>query len=271
MKYKRFLNFFGEGAGEGTGEGTVQDAAGQETVVETPEDLDAKFEALIKGEYKEQYNKRFQKAMNGRHKEYKTMQETLNAVNPIMDLLKGKYGTQDVNALHQAILNDDSYYEQEALQRGMSVEQLKYVKQMEAENARYRQQEEQFRQQEASRRQAEIWQRQEQELRLKVPDLDVAAELQNPEFERLLMSGVGMETAYQVVHMDDIMSGSMNYAAQKAKEATVKNIQARGMRPNENGIAQSGGDPGKKSVSDMTTEEILALAEKAKREGYASL
>lgn len=272
MKYKKILNFFGEGAegaaGEAGAEG-VQAAAEQTTEDTTPEDMDAKFEAMIKGEYKEQYEKTFQKAFNMRHKDYKTMQETVNTMNPVMDMLKAKYGVQDVTALQEAILNDDSYYEQEAMERGMSVEHLKYMKKMERENAQYQRREAEQKKQEASRKQAQIWQRQEQELRELVPNLDIQKELQNEHFQQMLVNGVDMKTAYQVIHMDEIMSGSMAYAAKQAKEKTVKNIQARGLRPDENGIAHQSGDPGRKTVKDMSGDDILALAEKAKKEGYA--
>lgn len=270
MKYKNLLHFF-EGEGEGTGSESVQDAAEQETEEtteeKTPEDLDAEFETMIKGKFKDQYHRRFQTAMDQRHKDYKQLQENAQTMSPVMDMLKAKYGVSELGELQNAILNDDSYYEQEAMQRGMSVEQLKYMKQIERENTQYKMQQEEYARQQAVRERTEQWRAQEEALRKEVPELDIRNELENPEFQRLLTSGVDMRTAYQVVHMDEIMSGAMGYAAKKATEKTVKGIQARGMRPDELGLSKQQGDSGRKSIADMSGDEILELAEKAKREG----
>lgn len=269
MKYKKLLNFFEGEAGEGTGEGTAQAAAGQtegtttEGTGETPEDLDAEFDAMIKGKFKEQYNRRFQTAFDQRHKDYKQNQEMVKTLAPMLDMLKAKYGVSELNDLQKAIMDDDSYYEQEAMARGYSVEQLKHIKKLERDNARLEAEHQETIRQQAAREQAEKWGRQEQELRKMVPDLDVRKELENPDFERMLTSGVDMKTAYQVVHMDEIMSGAMNYTAKKAVEKTVKGIQARGQRPDELGLSKQQGDPGKKTVSDMTGDEILDIAKRA--------
>ena len=56
----------------------------------------------------------------------------------------------------------------------------------------------------------------------------------------MLKSGVDVKNAYMVVHMDDIMSGAMQYTAQQISQKTVNDIMARGMRPAENGANSTG-------------------------------
>lgn len=263
MDFNKLLSLFdGEGAAEGS---DSADLAQQQNEEPVEENLDADFEALIKGKYKEQYDKRFQKAFDQRHKDYKQTKETLDSLNPMLDMLKGKYGVQDIAELQNAIMDDDSYYEQEAMERGYTVEQLKHIKQLERDNANYLAQQQQMAQQKAAEEQISRWVQQEQAFKQEVPTFDLRSELQDPAFERLLGSGVDVKTAYNVIHMDEIMQGSMNYAAAKATERTVNSIKAKGTRPDEIGLHKQQGDPGKKRISDMSGDEILELANRAKR------
>lgn len=263
MDFNKLLSFFdGEGAAEGSETAEVAQQQ-EEPVVE--ENLDADFEALIKGKYKEQYDKRFQQAFDKRHKDYKQTKETLEGLNPMLEMLKGKYGVEDIAELQNAIMDDDSYYEQEAMERGYTVEQLKHIKQLERDNAHYLAEQERMAKQRAADETIGRWMQQAEAFKQQVPTFDLATEMEDPAFESLLGSGVDVKTAYNVIHMDEIMQGSMNYAAAKATERTVNSIKAKGTRPDEIGLHKQRGDPGKKRISDMSGDEILELANRAKR------
>lgn len=268
MKDKLLTFFDGEGTGSESGQAAA-DQTGSETTrpatEEAEEDLEADFEALIKGKYKAQYDARFQQGINARHKDYMQNKQQLESLNPMLDMLKEKYGVSDVSELQKAIMDDDSYYEQEAMDRGMTVEQLKYMKQMERENKAYKAREQESIQEQMQREKIEGWLRQEAQFKQKAPDFSLRDELANPEFERLLAAGVNVETAFNVIHQDEIMSGAMNYTAKKAVEKTVNDIKARGMRPSENGLGTTTAEPKRKTVGEMTGNEILAMAKKAKK------
>ena len=157
------LQLFAEGAGAGDG-GTAEGAGAtapvagvqkgmknpladvkygkqEETApvaeVTTAPDMSAEFEALIKGKYKEQYDARVQDTVQKRLKGQKEIVEKYNALTPTLETIAKKYGVDasDIEALNKAIDEDDSYYEQEAIEKGMTVQQLKEVKKMERENA----------------------------------------------------------------------------------------------------------------------------------------
>jgi hypothetical protein len=267
MKSKLLTFFDGEATGSDNGQ-VAADQTGSDTTqvaTEEKEDLDADFEALIKGKYKAQYDARFQQGINARHKDYMQNKQQLESLNPMLDMLKEKYGVSDVGELQKAIMDDDSYYEQEAVDRGMTVEQLKYMKQMERENKAYKEREQETIKEQMQREKIEGWLRQETEFKQKAPEFSLRAELANPEFERLLAAGVNVETAFNVIHQDEIMSGAMNYTAKKAVEKTVNDIKARGMRPSENGLGTTATEPKRKTVGEMTGEEILEMANKAKK------
>lgn len=267
MKDKLLTFFDGEGTGSDNGQ-VAADQTGSDTTqvaAEEKEDLDADFEALIKGKYKAQYDARFQQGINARHKDYMQNKQQLESLNPMLDMLKEKYGVSDVKDLQKAIMDDDSYYEEEAMERGLTVEQLKYMKQMERENKAYKAREQESIKEQMQREKIEGWLRQEAQFKQKAPDFSLREELANPEFERLLAAGVNVETAFNVIHQDEIMSGAMNYTAKKAVEKTVNDIKARGMRPPENGLGTTATEPKRKTVGEMTGEEILEMANKAKK------
>ena len=267
MKDKLLTFFDGEGTGSDNGQ-VAADQTGSDTTqvaAEEKEDLDADFEALIKGKYKAQYDARFQQGINARHKDYMQNKQQLESLNPMLDMLKEKYGVSDVKDLQKAIMDDDSYYEEEAMERGLTVEQLKYMKQMERENKAYKAREQESIKEQMQREKIEGWLRQEAQFKQKAPDFSLREELANPEFERLLAAGVNVETAFNVIHQDEIMSGAMNYTAKKAVEKTVNDIKARGMRPSENGLSTTATEPKRKTVGEMTGEEILEMANKAKK------
>lgn len=267
MKSKLLTFFDGEGTGSDSGQAAADQTGSDTTQVaaEEKEDLDADFEALIKGKYKAQYDARFQQGINARHKDYMQNKQQLESLNPMLDMLKEKYGVSDVKDLQKAIMDDDSYYEEEAMERGLTVEQLKYMKQMERENKAYKAREQESIQEQMQREKIEGWLRQEAQFKQKAPDFSLREELANPEFERLLAAGVNVETAFNVIHQDEIMSGAMNYTAKKAVEKTVNDIKARGMRPSENGLGTTATEPKRKTVGEMTGEEILEMANKAKK------
>lgn len=125
-------------------EGTIAEVEAPEseetTKVEAAEK--ASFEDLIKGEYKKDFDERVQDILNRRFKDTKKSEEAINKLAPVLQILGSKYGIEasdlsklDIETLTNTILEDDSYYEQEAMEKGMTVEMLKQVKKMERENA----------------------------------------------------------------------------------------------------------------------------------------
>lgn len=116
-----------------------------ETIVtsDTQADKAAAFDGLIKGEYKTEFDARVQKILSNRFREVNALKEKaaqLDSYAPMMDALASKYGvsSSDPQAILKAIEEDNSFYEDEALERGLTVEQLKHMKRIERENADFR-------------------------------------------------------------------------------------------------------------------------------------
>jgi hypothetical protein len=263
------LQLFAEGAGGGDGGTGASGATGAQATaavsqtgetatpaaeVISPEDRNAKFEELIKGEYKDLYDQRMQDTVQKRLKSTKETVDKYNALAPTLEMLSKKYGVDaaDIEALNKAIQEDDTYYEEEALEKGITVEQLKEIRKMERENAELkRQMEEQNRRENANKLYAQ-WMEQEKQTKAVYPSFDLRTEMQNQKFVDLLRSNIDVRTAYEVIHKDDIIHGAMQFAVSKAEQKLTNKIIADGARPTENGTSSQGASLTKSDVSQLS-------------------
>ena len=229
-------------------------AAEVQKPTEAPPDLNAEFEKLIKGQYKEQYDARVQDTIQKRLKSSKETVDKYNALTPTLEILAKKYGVDaaDIEALNKAIQDDDSYFEEEALSRGLSVQQLKEIRAMERENADLRKQMQEQQTQENANKLYAGWMTQAEEAKKVYPSFDLRAEMQNPKFVDLLRSNIDVRTAYEVVHKDDIIRGAMQFTAQTVESKLAKNIAAQGARPAENGMSSGSPAVVKSDVSQLS-------------------
>ena len=237
-------------------------------VVENPtEDRSAKFEALIKGEYKDLYDQRVQDTVQKRLKSTKETVERYEALSPTIEALAKKYGVDpsDIKALNKAIEEDDSYYEEEALEKGITVEQLKEIRKMEKENAELkRQMEEQSRKDNANKVYSQ-WMNQAESTKQVYPSFDLRTEMQNQKFVDLLRSNIDVRTAYEVIHKDDIIAGAMQFTAKKVEQNLTNKIIANGARPSENGNSSQGASVTKRDVSSLTKADFAEIERRVAR------
>ena len=209
----------------------------------TPQQRKAEFDKLIKEEYKDLYDQRVKSHIDRRFRETGALKQRLEAADPVMTALATKYGVpaDDAAAILRALDEDTGYLEQEAAEKGVSVEQLRNLKKLEAENAQFRaDMERRQREQQQQQQWAEIM-RQGDALKAIHPNFDLDSECTDPDtgerFLGLIAHGLPVRTAYEAVHLDDIVGGAMQYTAKTIEAKTVNDIQARGLRPRENGTS----------------------------------
>lgn len=287
------LQLFAEGAGDGgtaQGSGVTETAAGsqkgvsnladvkygiQESAAPAAEvqtdtaapDRNAQFEALIKGEFKDLYDAKVQETIRRRVKGQKETVDKFNALTPTLEALASKYGVDatDIEALNKAISEDDAYYEQEALERGMSVKELKAFKKMERENADLRAQMQEAQRQEQGKQLYAQWLQQAEAAKAVYPSFDLRAEMNNPKFLDLLRSNIDVRTAYEVVHKDEIIPAAMQFTAQAVESKLAKKIASNGARPSENGMSSQSAAVVKSDVSKLTNYDIDEVARRVAR------
>ena len=221
----------------------------------TPIDREAEFEKLIKGEYKDLYDSRMQDTIQKRLKGQKETVDKYEALAPTLETLAKKYGVDasDINALNKAIEEDDAYYEDEALEKGVTVEQLKQFKKMERENTELKKLRDEKNAKEAAEKKVAGWMEESKQVKAIYPQFDLRSELQNPQFADLLrVPGVDVRTAYELTHKDEIIAGAMQFTAKTVEKKIADKIAANGARPTENGLNSQSASLTKSDVSQLT-------------------
>lgn len=265
------------GANEGTSSGAnnskdlskvvygKQPTVAENTSSETQDDAQSRYNEYRNGEGKDFINKEIENAVKRRFKDHSELKKSNGKMQSVMNAVAMKYGIDptDTDGILKAVAEDESYYETAADEAGMSVEQYKKMKQLEAENAQLQAiRQEEDRRKEFDAKYAE-WSMQADFARNEYPNLDLNTEMQNKDFFGLLTRGIDVKTAYQVIHQDEIVQSAISTATQRTAQAvqqqTVNNIRSKGLRPDESaGSSQAGftfkADPHKWTKADR--EEI---------------
>ncbi|MFA7255949.1 MAG: hypothetical protein WC047_00025 [Kiritimatiellales bacterium] len=205
-------------------------------------DPDAEFDQLIAGKHKDQFSKKIEAIINKRFKDYKALENKVTKLTPSMKLLAERYKVDPENddALATAIQNDDSFYEDAAIQSGMTVEAYKEVQRAKRYNEQYEAAEAQRLKKEHMEAAIQKQVEDAKQLKQTYPKFDLKTELANPAFMQLVHPdnpyALDVATAYKVVHHDDMQKETIQYTAQRAQKETADDIRARGQRPAENGL-----------------------------------
>lgn len=251
-----------------------QPAVAENTSSDTQDNAQSRYNEYRNGEGKDFINKEIENAVKRRFKDHSELKKSNGKMQSVMNAVAMKYGIDptDTDGILKAVAEDESYYETAADEAGMSVEQYKKMKQLEAENAQLQAiRQEEDRRKEFDAKYAE-WSMQADFARNDYPNLDLNTEMQNKDFFGLLTRGIDVKTAYQVIHQDEIVQSAISTATQRTAQAvqqqTVNNIRSKGLRPDESaGSSQAGftfkADPHKWTKADR--EEIakrVAMGEK---------
>ena len=234
------------------------------------EERNSRFEELIKGEFKDLYDARVQNIIRERLKGNEATVQKYNALAPVLDLLAGKYGVEadNIEALSKAIEEDETFYEDEALEKGLTVQQVKEIRKMQRENAALKAQVEERSRKENADATYAAWMQQAEALKQVYPSFDFATEAQNEQFRRLLQSGIPLQTAFEVIHKDEIIPAAMQYTAKQVEAKVANNVRAGQKRPAEGAAGgrsavQVKSDPSKFTKADM--DEIARRVARGER------
>ena len=251
-----------------TPEGNNPTDAGKADVTTTSNTLEERkktFNDLINGEYKDLYQEEFQRAFNRRFKQVKGMEAELTAQKPILDMLRTRYGVENVADLQKALTEDTEYWERIAEEQGMTVEQYHAVRKLEQENAELRQMRERQVGQAQFQQQIDSWYKEAEAVKEMYPSFDFKTEAQNHEFLQLLKSGVGVEHAYKMIHFDELTQNAAMVAAQTADAQAQARIKSKASRPSENGISSKSAVIVKNDVASLTRAERAEIAKRVQR------
>ena len=190
-----------------------------------------------------EYNKEMQAVVQSRLRSAKGAEEALGKLTPALELLARQEGLDpenlDYDALAKAISNNKSYYEDKALEMGVSVETAMQIDQQERDTARKQREEERSIQDQKLQNRFNQITQQSEEIKKVFPNFDLQKEMKNKVFARMMAPDMpfSVEDAYYAVHRNEIQTASMQVAAQKAAQNISNSIQAGNRRPVENGTS----------------------------------
>ena len=190
-----------------------------------------------------EYNKKMQETIQARLRSAKGAEESMNKLAPAIELLARKYGLDaanlDADALAKAISDDDSYYEEKALEMGVPIETAKKIDQNERDAARKQAEQERTIEQQKIQDHIAKLQQQGEAMKQIFPTFDLVTELRNPAFARMTSPNVGIsvEDAYYAVHRKEIQTAAMQVTAQRTAEKMANSIRSGQSRPVENGTS----------------------------------
>lgn len=234
------------------------------TDTDNAEMTDEEFEALIKGKGKKAFGARTQKIIDGRFAKVK------GQMQPLQDLaavLYDKYGISDgdIDALKQAVYDDNAMFNRQAMESGQSIQEYKdsFKAAQEQSQAEIEQQAEDDNA--AADAQNDIinaWQSQCDAVKATYPEFDLQKELADNEDFRDLLTGarpLTVEEARRLAYYDRDMAEITGKVAQSVKAKTANAIQHNRQRPPEGGLTRQGGIIPKKDVSALRENDILKI------------
>lgn len=224
--------FGGEADSTADGETGGEDAVAGQNSAESNGD---EFNELINGRFKNEFTRKTQAIIDKRFKETKALEEYRDKVSPAIDSLMKKYNI--------------SPGEEEKLMEHLNTADEKSLPEDKGDSHRVHLKEK-----------IGGWIKESRLLKEKIPDFDLRKELKSDKlFSRLLMSGMSVGSAYEVVHRDEILSDAVNFTAQRVRKQVVDNIQVKGMRPIENGVSSDSAVVTSVDVNSLTSHDILKI------------
>ena len=190
-----------------------------------------------------EYNKQMQAVVQSRLRSAKGAEETLGKLTPALELLARQHNLDpaniDYDALAKAISDDESYYEDKALEMGVSIETAKKMDQKERDDARQEREKARTLEEQKIQQHFVKLEQQAEAMKKVFPNFDLRTELQNPVFVRMTSPNVGLsvEDAYYAVHRKELQTAAMQVTAQKTAQKISNAIQSGSRRPNENGTS----------------------------------
>lgn len=251
-------------AAGGQGEGNAA-KSGVSTTSNTLEDKRKAFRELIEGEYKDQYTEEFQQAFNRRFKESKAMEETITAQKPIIDMLMQRFNVDDLGKLQKAMEDDHDFWAGVAEEAGLTVEQYKANRKLQQENAELKAAEARRMGEQHAQMQVQLWQQQAEKVKELYPSFDFRSECNNRDFVGLLRSGVSVQQAYELMHMEEIKTATARSAAKNASEQMAASIKSKAARPAENGTSRQSAAIVRSDVHSLSRAERAEIARRAAR------
>ena len=227
---------------------------------------------LIKSDdYKEEHKAYMDKTIGDRLKKYKGIEEDLGKHKAILDVVASKYGVNPndenfLQVLQQKIDEDDSYYEQYAMEHEISTEEARRIVTMERKVAQMDAQKAQMEKEEQMRQQIMLLRQNAERTKAQFPQFDLETEMQDERFRRLCAVNNGDTTAaYMACHWKDVLTNTVQMKAREIQAQTAQAVASNKARPIENGLSSSAPSVVQQDFSKMNLQQLRQYADEQRR------
>lgn len=237
------------------------------------------FSELVKSEeYKQEAQEYFDSRIGRRLAKYKGLEADNQAMRDIIDKVNLRYGVNPESDTFladfaAAVDKDTRLYEDEAANAGMTVDEFVKVKSAERIIAQNKAAEQNRLFNEMTQRHVNNLIQQAEAFKEKVPAFDIQAEMENPQFKKLVdppeLGGVGLsvENAFNAFHHNEIMQATLANAVNQASVSTANAVQTNLSRPQESGLNSSRSAVTKLDPSKLKLEDFRKISEEYRRTG----
>lgn len=190
----------------------------------------------------------------------------IEKLSPMLRILGEKYGVKpnedgsfDLDAISEAVTKDDSYFEDKALEMGVSVDVARKLEQADALEQQQKQAEEKAKRAALLQEHFNRVQEQAKAVQEIIPGFDLNQAMQDPEFVRRTAPGmIPADEAYIGMHYKEILKQQAADIARRSKQAAAANVAAGGSRPRENGSSAMAAVSATPDMRTMSREQRRA-------------
>lgn len=227
---------------------------------------------LIKSDrYKEEHKAYMDKTIADRLKKYKGIEDDNAKYKGILDTVACKYGV-DTNAdnfldvLSRKIDEDDSYYENYAIEHDISTDEARRIVTMERKVARIEAEKAEAQKQEQMRQQIITLRQNAEKTKSQFPQFDLDVEMQNEKFRRLCAVNNGDTTAaFMACHWNEILPATVQLASRQIQAQTANAVASNKARPIENGISSQAPSVVQNDFRNMSLTDLRKFADEQRR------
>ena len=227
---------------------------------------------LIKSDdYKEEHKAYMEKTLGERFKKYKGIEENLDKHKALLDIVASKYGVnpEDENfleVLHQKIDEDDSYYENYAMEHDISTEEARRIVTMERKVAQINAEKEKQEKEEQMRQHIMLVRQNAEKTKAQFPEFDIETAWQDEKFRRICAATNGDTTAaYMSCNYGRLLTNAVQMKAREIQAQTAQAVASNKARPIENGISSSAPSVVQQDFSKMNLQQLRQFAEEQRR------
>jgi len=237
------------------------------------------FSELVKSEdYKQEAQEYFDNRIGRRLSKYKGIEDENQTMRGIIDKINMRYGINPesetfLSDFAQAVDKDTRLYEDEAANAGMTVDEFVKLRNAERIIAQNKIDEKNRQYNEITQRHVNNLIQQAEAFKEKVPNFDIQAEMENPQFKKLVdppeLGGVGLsvENAFNAFHHNEIMQATVANAVKQASLNASNSVQTNMNRPQESGLNPSHSAITKLDPSKLKLKDFRKISEEFRRTG----